>query len=178
VPGGAVPAGAALGGRAEVPLPVSGLSLMKWMGMKLDTFNGSGTPVEAGDWLAYVEEKMDVFEIVYGYRVRFGMQQLKREAQIWWRGMQVAHSSSPGVLISSSGLGMFVVKTEEMIPVAKTHALNAPRYPFSEWVTCGNEITRNHHKYQFWASSSGLGIFVAKNEDIVSVAKTHVLNTP
>jgi hypothetical protein len=28
VPGGAVPAGAALGGGAEVPLPVSGLSLM------------------------------------------------------------------------------------------------------------------------------------------------------
>src|SRR5699024_715950 len=31
--GGAVPAGAALGGGAEVPLPVSGLSLMQWMGI-------------------------------------------------------------------------------------------------------------------------------------------------
>jgi hypothetical protein len=49
VPGGAVPAGAAPGGEAEVPLPVSGLSLMQWMGMKLDTFDGSGTPVEAAD---------------------------------------------------------------------------------------------------------------------------------
>jgi hypothetical protein len=37
VPRGAVPAGAAPGGGAEVPLPVSGLSLMQWMGMKLDT---------------------------------------------------------------------------------------------------------------------------------------------
>jgi hypothetical protein len=35
VPRGAVPAGAALGGGTEVPLPVSGLSLMLWMGMKL-----------------------------------------------------------------------------------------------------------------------------------------------
>jgi hypothetical protein len=51
VPGGAVPAGAVPGGGAKVPLPVSGLSLMQWMGMKLDSFDGSGTPVEAADWL-------------------------------------------------------------------------------------------------------------------------------
>jgi hypothetical protein len=98
VPGGVVPAGAAPSGGAEVPLLVSGLSLMQWMGMKLDTFDGSGTPVEATDWLTYVEDKMNVFEIVYGDRVRFGKQLLKGEAQIWWRGMQAAHSSSPGVL--------------------------------------------------------------------------------
>jgi hypothetical protein len=46
---GAVPTGATLGGGAEVPLPIIGLSLMQWMGMKLDTFDGSGTPVEAAD---------------------------------------------------------------------------------------------------------------------------------
>jgi hypothetical protein len=71
---------------------------MQWMGMKLVTFDGSGTPVEAVDWLTVVEDKMDVFEIVYGDRVHFGTQLLKREAQIWWRGVQAAHSSSPGVL--------------------------------------------------------------------------------
>jgi hypothetical protein len=98
VPGGAVPAGAVPGGGAEVPLPVSGLSLMQWMGMKLDSFDGSGTPIEAADWLTYVEDKMNVFEIAYGDRVRFGTQLLKGEAQIWWRGVQAAHSSSPGVL--------------------------------------------------------------------------------
>jgi hypothetical protein len=72
VPEGAVPVGPAPGGEAEVPLTVSGLSLMQWMGMKLDAFDGSGTPVEAADWLTYVEDKMNVFEIVYGDRVRFG----------------------------------------------------------------------------------------------------------
>jgi hypothetical protein len=82
VPEGTVPAGAASGGGAEVLLPVSGLSLMQWMGMKLDTFDGSGTPVEATDWLTYMENKMNVFEIVYGDRVRFGTQLLKGEAQI------------------------------------------------------------------------------------------------
>jgi hypothetical protein len=71
---------------------------MQWMGMKLDSFDGSGTPVEAADWLTYVEDKMNVFEIVYGDRVRFGTQLLKGEAQIWWRGVQAAHSSLPGVL--------------------------------------------------------------------------------
>jgi hypothetical protein len=79
------------------PFPSVVFSLMQWMGMKLDTFDGSGTPVEAADWLAYVEDKMDVFEIVYGDRVRFGTIPLKGEAQIWWRGVHAAHSS-PGVL--------------------------------------------------------------------------------
>ena len=51
--------------------------------MKLDTFDGSGTSVEAADWLTYVEDKMNIFEIVYGDRVRFGTQLLRGEAQIW-----------------------------------------------------------------------------------------------
>jgi hypothetical protein len=72
VPGGAVPAGAASCGGAEVPLPVSGLSLIQWMGMKLDTFGGSGTPFEVAYWLTCVEDKTNVFEIVYVDRVRFG----------------------------------------------------------------------------------------------------------
>jgi hypothetical protein len=35
---------------------------------------------------------------------------------------------------------MFIAKNEEMVPVAKTRAFYAPRHPFSERVTCGNEI--------------------------------------
>jgi hypothetical protein len=45
---------------------------------------------------------------------------------------------------------MFVAKNEEMVPVEKTRALYAPEHPFSEWVTCGNEIARNHLKHEFW----------------------------
>jgi hypothetical protein len=54
---------------------------------------------------------------------------------------------------------MFVAKNEEIVLVAKTRALYAPQHPFSEWVTCGNEIARNHPKHEFlpkvvdWASS-------------------------
>jgi hypothetical protein len=45
---------------------------------------------------------------------------------------------------------MFVAKNEEMVPVAKSRALYAPQHPFSEWVTCDNEIARNHPKNEFW----------------------------
>jgi hypothetical protein len=73
---------------------------------------------------------------------------------------------------------MFVAKNEEMVLVAKTRDLYAPRKPFSEWVTCGNEIARNHTKHEFWTKSSGLGMFVAKNEEMVLVAKTRALYAP
>jgi hypothetical protein len=45
---------------------------------------------------------------------------------------------------------MFVAKNEEMVLVAKTRALYAHLYPFSEWVMCDNEIARNHPKHEFW----------------------------
>jgi hypothetical protein len=54
---------------------------------------------------------------------------------------------------------MFVAKNEEMVLVAKIRALYAPRHPFSEWVTCGNVIERNHPNMSFgpkvvdWACS-------------------------
>jgi hypothetical protein len=73
---------------------------------------------------------------------------------------------------------MFVEKNKEMVPVAKTRALYAPRYPFSEWVTCGNEIARKHPKHEFWMKCCGLGMFVAKNEEMVPVAKTRALYAP
>jgi hypothetical protein len=35
---------------------------------------------------------------------------------------------------------MFIATNEEIVPVAKTRALYAPRHQFLEWVTCGNKI--------------------------------------
>jgi hypothetical protein len=73
---------------------------------------------------------------------------------------------------------MFVAKKKEMVPVAKTRALYAPRHPFSEWMTCGNEIARNHPKHEFWTLSGGLGMFVVKKEEMVLVAKTRAFMHP
>jgi len=92
---GAAPANV---GAPEMPIPVSAISLMQWMGMKLDTFDGSGTSVQAADWLTYVEDKMDVFEVVYQDRVRFSTQLLKGEAQILWKGVQAAHPAMYGLM--------------------------------------------------------------------------------
>jgi len=50
---------------------------------------------------------------------------------------------------SSIGLGLFVSKKEEMVPVEQTHTMYAPRYLFSHWVTCGNEMAQNHPKHFF-----------------------------
>jgi hypothetical protein len=41
---------------------------------------------------------------------------------------------------------MLVAQNQEMVPVAKTRDLYAPRHPFSEWVTRNNEIARNPTK--------------------------------
>ena len=65
-------------------------------------------------------------------------------------------------LTKSSGLGMFIAKKQEMVPGIQTHALYAPRYFFSLWVTCGNKMAQNHAKHEFWTKSSGLGMFVEK----------------
>jgi hypothetical protein len=62
--------------------PKSGVSLKEWVRMKLDSFDGSCTPVQAADWLSYVEDKMDAFEMLDQDRVRYGTQLLKGEAQI------------------------------------------------------------------------------------------------
>ena len=41
-------------------------------------------------------------------------------------------------------------KTKKWFRWKKTRALYAPRQPFSEWVTCDNEIARSHPKHEFW----------------------------
>jgi hypothetical protein len=73
---------------------------------------------------------------------------------------------------------MFVGKNEEMDPVTKTRAFMHPRHPFTEWVTCGNEIAWNYPNHEFLTESSRVGMFVAKNEEMVPVAKTRALNAP
>jgi hypothetical protein len=59
-----------------VAIPFSGISFMQWIGMKLESFDGSGSPVDAAYWLTYVEDKMDIFEVVSGDHVCYGTQLL------------------------------------------------------------------------------------------------------
>jgi hypothetical protein len=75
------------------------------------------------------------------------------DTRFWngWRAATKLRETTPNMSFGPkiSGLGMFVAKNEKMIPVAKTHGLYAPRHPFSEWVTCDNEIAPNHPKHEF-----------------------------
>jgi hypothetical protein len=96
---GAIPATHAIpSGVPQVAILVNGVSLVLWIGMKLDSIDGGGSPVEVADWLTYVEDKMDVFEVASGDCVHYGTQLLKGEAQIWWRCVQSSHST-PGPLL-------------------------------------------------------------------------------
>ncbi|TVU50725.1 hypothetical protein EJB05_02112, partial [Eragrostis curvula] len=82
--------GTAAGGAA------SGVSLQGWVGMKLETFDGSGTPVQAADWLSYIEMQLDAFEVLPADRVRYVTQLMKGQAQIWWRGVLSARTAAHG----------------------------------------------------------------------------------
>jgi hypothetical protein len=58
IPAGAIHAGAIPGGAAKVAPPVSGISLMHWISLKLDSFNGRGSPVEVADWIFSLQIKV------------------------------------------------------------------------------------------------------------------------
>uniref|UniRef100_A0A0A9DKK6 Retrotransposon gag domain-containing protein n=1 Tax=Arundo donax TaxID=35708 RepID=A0A0A9DKK6_ARUDO len=80
----------------EAAGPVSGVSLREWVGMKLDSFDGSGGPIQTADWLAYVVKQLGAFEVELQKRVRYVTQLLKGEAQIWWDRAVAARSAALG----------------------------------------------------------------------------------
>ena len=74
------------------------MSLKEWVRLKLESFDGNGTPIQAADWLSYIEMQLDAFEVLPQDRVRYVVQVMKGEAQIWWRGVQSARTAAHGVL--------------------------------------------------------------------------------
>ena len=63
------------------------MTLREWMGLRLDPFDGSGTPVQAADWLRYMERRFGALELSSHQRVSFVAFQLKGQANIWWDGV-------------------------------------------------------------------------------------------
>jgi hypothetical protein len=64
---GAIPTGAIPSGAAEVTPPISGISLMQWIGLKLDSFGGSGSLVEVADWMSLRWFMRIVFAMGHSY---------------------------------------------------------------------------------------------------------------
>ncbi|KAK1663922.1 hypothetical protein QYE76_052081 [Lolium multiflorum] len=74
------------------------MTLTKWMDMKLDKFDGSGTPMDAASWLRTMEKYMDASVMTLEDRVVYVAFQLKGLADDWWEGVRAAWSPAHGQL--------------------------------------------------------------------------------
>ncbi|KAF0900775.1 hypothetical protein E2562_035055 [Oryza meyeriana var. granulata] len=66
---------------------IRGMTLTRWTSMWLDTFDGTGTPVSAADWLCKMEKYMN------GSRMA-----LEEKADIWWEGVVEAWNPARGAI--------------------------------------------------------------------------------
>ena len=94
----ALPAAAALVAEpaAVANSPEARMSLREWMLLRLDTFDGAGTPVQAADWLRYMERQFGALEMTSAQKARFVAFQLKGQADIWWEGVLSARTPVQG----------------------------------------------------------------------------------
>uniref|UniRef100_A0ACD5U884 Uncharacterized protein n=1 Tax=Avena sativa TaxID=4498 RepID=A0ACD5U884_AVESA len=72
------------------------MTLTKWLDMKLDKFDGSGTPMDAASWLRTMEKYMDASLMTPEDRVVYVAFQLKGLADVWWDGVRSAWTPAHG----------------------------------------------------------------------------------
>lgn len=58
------------------------MGLREWLTLRLDTFDGAGTPVQATDWLSYMRRQFEALEMSSQLRARYVAFQLKGQADI------------------------------------------------------------------------------------------------
>ncbi|XBI45967.1 hypothetical protein VPH35_110323 [Triticum aestivum] len=68
-----------------------GMILKDWIGLKVDCFDGTGTPMDAASWLNTMEKYMDAMELTSQKRAQFVRFNLKNLADDWWTGVRAAH---------------------------------------------------------------------------------------
>ena len=66
------------------------------MSLRLDVFDRAGTPVQAADWLRYMERQFGALEMTSAQKARFVAFQLKGQADIWWEGVLSARTPVQG----------------------------------------------------------------------------------
>ncbi|CAM0954437.1 unnamed protein product, partial [Alopecurus aequalis] len=62
--------------------------LLTWSMVHSDTFNGTGSPVVAADWLRIMERRLEVMQVQPDQKVMFAAIQLKGNADIWWENVR------------------------------------------------------------------------------------------
>ncbi|XP_039841742.1 uncharacterized protein LOC120702032 [Panicum virgatum] len=95
-----VAAGAPVGGGAKAPVQA----------MRLDTFDGSGTPIDAADWLRKMEKVMVACRITAEEMVLSIPHQLTGQADIWWVGVCDAWTIARGAITWEVFLAQFRAK--------------------------------------------------------------------
>ena len=91
----ATPAAAPLAAPAAVPV-VGAMGLHQWNALRLDTFDGLGTPVDAANWLRHMERHFGALGMTSEMRAQFVAFQLKGQADIWWEGVLTARTAAHG----------------------------------------------------------------------------------
>jgi len=72
------------------------MTLTKWLDMKLDKFDGSGTPMNAASWIHTMEKYMDASMMTPEDRVVYVAFELKGLADVWWDGVRAAWTPAHG----------------------------------------------------------------------------------
>ncbi|KAG2619938.1 hypothetical protein PVAP13_3NG143708 [Panicum virgatum] len=103
-----VAAGAPVGGGANAP--VQAMTFTRWMSMCLDTFDGSGTPTDAADWLCKMEKVMAACRMTAEGMVLFVPHQLTSQPDIWWVGVCDAWTPTRGAITWEVFLAQFRAK--------------------------------------------------------------------
>ena len=80
------------------------------MPMRLDTFDGSGTPTDAADWLRKMEKVMAACRMNTEEMVLFIPHQLTGQADIWWVGVCDAWTPTRGAITWEVFLAQFRAK--------------------------------------------------------------------
>ena len=91
----AVPAATPLVAPAAV-LAVVAMGLHQWNALRLDTFDGLDTPVDAANWLRHMERHFGVLGMTSEMRAQFVAFQLKGQADIWWEGVLSSRTAAHG----------------------------------------------------------------------------------
>jgi hypothetical protein len=88
----------------------SDMTLTKWLDMKLDKFEGSGTPMDAASWLRTMEKYMDALVMTPEDRVVYVSFQLKGLADVWCEGVRKACIPAHGALTCDLFVKNFTAK--------------------------------------------------------------------
>ena len=78
--------------------------------MCLDTFDGSGTPTDAADWLRKMEKVMAACRMTAEEMVLFIPHQLTGQADVWWVGVCDAWTPARGAITWEVFLAQFRAK--------------------------------------------------------------------